>query len=174
MTLLVALSLLACRVPECTDNTGCPATEACVRGRCKQVDCLSSKTCDIGQYCSEDTWSCVDGCQYDSDCLEVDRCDPLTKTCVPRSCQDTATDCPAGERCDQSSGQCYEDPAPHCAPCTSTQQCGNLGQCFGFTSHSGYCLLYCNPEDAQACPAGYSCSLVSDGNYYCVGFCPLM
>jgi len=173
--LLVTLAILGCQpIAQCTDNTQCTGEEACIRGKCKPVDCLSSRECDIEQFCDPQAYTCVDGCQYNSDCHPTDRCDPTTLTCVPRQCRDTATDCPGGAFCDTDSGECYPDPDPDCARCSSSDQCGPTGTCYGWDSHGGYCFLTCNPEDAQACPAGYSCSLVNQAAYVCVGYCPLL
>lgn len=174
----LALALLTgCpNAPECTDNTFCLDQQACIDGKCKDVECLSSSECAIEQFCSPQTYTCEDGCQFNTDCYVTDRCDPDLQQCVTKSCRSTALDCPGGYRCDTATGQCYLDVAPHCERCSAPNQCGEGGGCYsiGGAGNVGYCFLACNPEAADACPAGYSCGATSNDMYVCIGYCPLL
>lgn len=174
--LVAVLALSACKpVQECTVHVECGSGEACVDGQCERADCLTSNDCPIETYCDQDTFTCEPGCEFSEDCLTADRCNTTTQTCVPRQCQDTQRDCESGEYCNISTGECYLDTGPNCQPCSNSGQCGPEAECFGFTgSNTGYCLTQCNPEAVEACPASFQCTYASDGNHYCVSWCPFL
>ncbi|MCB9664473.1 MAG: hypothetical protein H6732_10180 [Alphaproteobacteria bacterium] len=159
--------------PECTSTTECGDFQACVAGFCEDVDCRSSKDCGLETFCSLETHACEPGCATSDDCFVGDRCDPITSTCVQRTCANTQLDCALGERCDAATGTCQQDPAPHCKRCRRSDQCGPTGICAATSEFAttGHCFLECSPEAFDPCPAGLQCSGSPEGGFHCVGAC---
>jgi hypothetical protein len=164
-----ALALLTnCKgPPECGNNGDCSGLQACIAERCVEVNCLDSSRCAIEAYCETETYTCEPGCLTNDDCYAADRCDPTTRTCEPRGCADTALDCQPFERCNTMTAQCEEDPLPHCQPCASDATCQG-GEC-QYIAGGRYCLMECNPEAADPCPAGFQCT--GPEPYQCVANC---
>ncbi|MDP6934614.1 MAG: hypothetical protein QGG40_16950 [Myxococcota bacterium] len=181
----------------CIDEGDCSDGMACVNEECQTVDCLTSNQCGIGEFCNA-KYKCLEGCEEDGDCQAGANCE--SGTCVEYSCRSTQLDCSIGEFCDESSGDCYEDDAPHCEECDpyATSACGSSGDCWGFygsTCSPGgndcpsgstcemyawgvyYCLSYncyveCNPNEDDPCPRGYQCGDVTGlGDYVCYADC---
>lgn len=171
---LVGLLTLSCgqRGPTCVSDAACSDTQACLQGRCTEVECRADAQCPLETTCSLETYTCDSGCVTSDDCFVGDRCDVLTNTCVPRTCSDTQLDCEFGQRCDRDSGRCIQDPEPHCKRCFNDATCGEAGACGqlieGGTSR---CFLECVPEAFDPCPSGMQCTWTSEGLFRCVGFC---
>jgi hypothetical protein len=110
-----------CRPNNCTTFPDmCTATQSCVNGSCVSNPC-SGVTCDSGKYCLGGT--CVPSCS-DVTCATGQRC--RQGVCEPDPCSEH---CPFGEVCNDSSGQCIEDPCK-VRNCPSGQWCNpNDGQC---------------------------------------------
>ena len=53
------------------------------RGRC-----LTSLDCSFQQYCNT-TYSCIDGCESDTDCYSGEQCNKNTNTCESYGCRST-------------------------------------------------------------------------------------
>lgn len=172
----------------CVDNGDCEGIAVCNEvGICQAVECTQPDQCNLGFTC-DDTNTCVVGCSGDGDCLAGETCGGNNQ-CVPYGCRSTALDCTYGERCDVGSGQCVVDPAPHCqANCTvdfsgdscAAQSPGAVCACFEGDGFGGCaesaCLVQCNPATADACPRGYQCAQVFEGNTnsYCFADCPTL
>lgn len=179
LTTLLVLLVGSCQPPgpACTTTADCGEKQACIEEECEDVECLASAECPIEAYCHPETYTCEAGCLSSDDCLTGDRCDVLTSTCVPRSCQATQIDCELGERCNLQTGECERDPEPHCEPCNFPDECGPTGICAALTERGrGYCFLQCSPEAFDPCPAGLQCSFQQtgpdgDGEFHCVGLC---
>jgi hypothetical protein len=183
----------------CDNSADCPDGAICLdNGTCKVTECLDSPECKVEQYCNA-TFSCVDGCEADSDCNAGDACDTTTNTCVTYGCRDTQLDCNYGEICDTTSGTCNPDDQSHCETCSVTSpgnSCGNGSECVAFSStscrttsdcaqgelcdefttgrycHADYCLVRC--RDGDEAPRGFTCGDVfGDGSLTAfVGDCP--
>ncbi len=166
------LSLLACPATNvCTNHTQCNDGYGCIEGQCQTVECIVNTECPIESYCDGAKGECVAGCEHSDDCFMSDRCNLDTNVCESRTCIDTQTDCATGERCD--AGECSDDPLPHCEPCSSGAQCGGEGSCWFIGEGDGsYCFFPCNPESADACPAGFQCTGID--SFYCFSNCALI
>jgi len=164
--------LLACGGPSagvtpCVDNGQCSEGQACVQDTCVAVECTSSSSCDLGQYCNETSWTCVGGCGDDSDCAAGETCNTESKECEEYGCRTTQLDCEIGEFCetDESSqdfGECYEDTRDHCQTCDSGDRnaCSNNSDCWIFEVGDT-----CRGD--SDCPSGQSCDLMSDFSFRC-------
>lgn len=177
--LIAALQVSSCQAPgaTCTSTAECGATQACLKERCREVECRASGDCGIEAFCNLETYTCDAGCATSDDCLVGDRCDVPTSTCVARACTETQLDCDLGERCNPATARCEEDPEPYCKRCSSDQECGPTGVC-GRVTMSGQprCFLTCSPESFDPCPAGLQCSFQQtpdgqDDGFRCVGLC---
>ena len=171
-SLIVLFLLASCGPPklECNTTAACGTLEACILGKCTEVDCLNNTDCELEQACSLETYTCEQGCSTSEDCFVGDRCDAINGFCVPRKCTDTQLDCDFGERCDLERGRCVDDPAPHCEPCLDEFSCGNTGLCAS-TIEGAFCFLECSPEAFDPCPSGLQCTRTSEERHLCVGFC---
>ncbi len=159
--------LLACGasgsdVPDCIDHGECAEGQACIADVCLDVDCMASSSCDIGQYCNPDSFSCVDGCLEDEDCRAGEVCESDTRTCESYGCRSTELDCPVGTSCNVSTGECIA--ASACGGCNvnNVNSCQGGGRgtsqyCLPYDDISvGYCFPECNRSD-DSCPAGFYC-----------------
>lgn len=96
--------------PKCTVQTQadvCSAGQRCVEEKC--VECASDSECNAGLICDA-AGKCAsrnDQCYTDRDCPVPLVCNPLTRTCLPRSppCS-SDDDCASNERCEVTSGRC--------------------------------------------------------------------
>lgn len=185
---------------ECLDNAMCPAGEVCFNGSCRTAECTTSDTCGVGQYCDPRGYVCKAGCLQDGDCQAGQECDRDNKVCVERACRTTELDCAVGEFCDATSGECYEADPPVCqktcdvaatssgcptgtrcevttitTTCSTDSSCPAGYRCDLFTDgnkycHQDFCLSTCNANDADACPAGFSC-IQGSFSSVCYGDC---
>ena len=123
---------------------------------------------------------------FGCECVEPADCD--SGYCVPASggtsiCTDTCIEeCPEGFLCKPVPGPdvinvCTPQLDKLCAPCTSDEECGELGGvCLKDASGEGRCGRLCNEE--KACPGGYACEAietVEGETFQCVhesGECP--
>mgnify|MGYP000847631655 CR=1 FL=1 len=176
----------------CASAEDCPNDLQCIAEQCIDVQCTTSAECPFESYCDQQNYACVDGCREDGDCLSGDVCDAVSNTCVGSSCRDTELDCAYGQYCNTDTGECYDDTREHCKSCDVTatnNQCGS-GECFfyqgdtcnnsgdcddGYTCsnvpgygkicHADFCLMSCNPNQADACPRGFDCIDFGTGGY---------
>ena len=165
----------------CDNTTDCPEGSICLGDTCKVAECTDSVECEMEQYCNA-AFSCVPGCNADSDCSAGFECDTTSNTCVEYGCRDTDLDCNYGEICDTTSGTCNYDDRGHCETCSITQpnSCGGNAECVAFSStpcqttadceqgeicdqfttgrycHADYCLIKCDPS-ADDAPRGFTC-----------------
>lgn len=189
---------------ECATRDDCEGDLQCIDARCVEVQCTTSADCPFETYCDIASYACVDGCQDDEDCLAGDTCDETSRVCVSAQCEDTQIDCAVGQLCDAASGDCVEDTRPHCGSCDATRGGGNQcpgGECVAFAGqscvtaadcdpgqscdtfagsgklcHSDFCLMSCNPNVDNACPAGFSCQQIYSNSTatYCVADCEFL
>lgn len=204
--LLLALGLAACSKSvdtatqgECAGTADCPDGLQCIDAACVEVQCTTSGDCGFESYCDLASYSCLDGCLEDSDCLAGDDCDEVARTCVSAGCTDTQLDCQIGEVCDRVAGQCVEDTRDHCSPCdvTSNNQnqcpggecfffdggtCQNASDCdpgyvcsnvpgYGKICHADFCFMSCNVNVEESCPRGFECAEVSGTLSVCSADC---
>lgn len=147
-------------------SSGCQAAADCPgqicdfsRGLC--IDCFNDGDCFAdAPRCNASINQCVD-CLSDGDCIGTSTCDLTTNTCTGGGCS-IATDCPAGEVCQNS--VCVDpcDPNP----------CGDPNQPFcipdsGFTE--GYRCAGCQEVP---CPGNQACVAFDTAAYGCVPGCP--
>ncbi|NYZ77548.1 right-handed parallel beta-helix repeat-containing protein, partial [Candidatus Micrarchaeota archaeon] len=89
--------------PECTDNGGCPANEACIAQECAPVSC----TCGVVQ-----EHACISyECCADSDCTADEYCSE--HACAAKQVEPECTsdaDCASGQECKEQT--CVEKAAP--------------------------------------------------------------
>lgn len=94
---------------ECRDARDCEEGQSCsTPGRTSNLcgigpQDLCRDGCGADQYCRYfeegcGEYSCVDRCDDDGACGADEACDPATRECVPRACDDGYT-CPEGTRC---------------------------------------------------------------------------
>ena len=55
---------------------------------CQEAECLTSLDCSFQQYCNT-TYSCIDGCESDTDCYSGEQCNKDTNTCESYGCRST-------------------------------------------------------------------------------------
>ncbi len=207
----LGLSLAACNKStggtpegECAGPEDCGAGLQCIDAQCIEVQCTTSADCPFEAYCDNGNYTCVDGCQDDTDCLAGDSCDDTARACVSAQCDDTQLDCEVGQLCDAGTGDCVDDSRPHCGTCDATRGGGNQcpgGECVAFAGqscntaadcdpgqacdtftgsgklcHSDFCLMSCNDAVDNACPAGFSCQQIYSTSTatYCVADCEFL
>lgn len=159
---LLAFALLAlagCR-KECEQNLNCPASEICTDGKCVMRACADSNTCPMEHFCSDESGTCVAGCQSDRDCYPYHRCNDEGR-CVENDCRNTALDCAVGQFCNELTGECYDSGGAYCAACDIDDDCGGTNWCLDIGAPSGqrYCLVDCSL--GQECPRGYQCTTIT-------------
>ncbi len=158
LLLLLALGCLEEATPvECIDHGECEAAQACIAQTCQEVQCLDSSSCNLDEYCDTETFACRIGCLSDDDCGASQTCS--AGSCEDQSCRSSDLDCPVGEFCDESSGECVTQ-GQWCVDCsTNPSVCGDQGTCLMFQGQEpseAVCYNYC---DSNAdCPAGFSCT----------------
>ena len=175
----------------CFDNGDCNdeaaegqeiGLEACVDGECKDVDCLSSADCVVGQYCDTEgaDFACREGCLESSDCFAGQECNE--GVCETYGCRSTILDCDFNEICNESSGECEEAPGLQCTGCDpagnyrddqgtmntcddtigGNQLCGGDGTVCAGDEVEAICWIGCEaPGEPDQCPAGFSCGFAS-------------
>jgi len=155
---------------ECSEDSPCPFGATCQEGQCVSARCANSGQCGMEQHCEQG--ACVAGCGEDADCYPGDACDETTGQCVNDPCTDQHRDCAFKEFCNGASGECYEASGYYCRSCNDDDDCGAEGNhCYG-----DYCLVGCT-RDAD-CPAGFYCYGFVDnsGNiqyYQCFTVCDM-
>lgn len=182
-TSLFVAALVGCGgdsdTPECIDNGYCAEGQACVDDVCEDVECLTSAICDVGEYCNDQTYSCVDGCVESADCVAGETCNTDTRTCEAYGCRNTELDCPVGSTCNEGTGEC--DEAHVCDSCNAN----NVNSCQTPGTES-YCLVWDDPAEGWCfpvcganglCPSGFYCYKdvqVELGNTVdvCIADCP--
>lgn len=164
----------ACEKVPKPDGTACSDIDKCTYGECQKGACSPGerRDCDDGRACTFDdclpSLGCVhypDGCPCETHadcddgnrCTTEERCDLLTKTCLPGDpvdCSEHDDICIVG-KCFPSSGGCYEEPKEVGTPCddqkicTESDACDETGECVGEVKMcpSPQCVLRaCNPE----------------------------
>ena len=164
--LLFTACSTATRAPQCVDNGQCDEGQACQEGTCIVAECLNSSECALGEFCSPKHFSCKPGCMDNTDCFAGEECDVDSRTCVAYGCRSTELDCAAGEFCDtdpnsNTYGECYKDNVNHCKTCDiDRNNCPTGMECF-ISELGDSCWT------DQDCPAGQTCDLMSDFNFYC-------
>lgn len=148
---MIALLWLACRGPACVSTADCGFGETCDAGTCEGRNCATSAQCGMETYCAEDG-HCLPGCALDTDCLAGDSCD--AGVCTENSCVDTRVDCGYREHC--TDGSCVDAGEPHCAACTTDDECGAANLCWV----GEWCAVDCS--DGSECPGGFECLEVTD------------
>ena len=163
---------------ECVDNGDCNGTsEACLENSCVEVDCLSSASCELQQFCDE-TYTCASGCSEDTDCLAGEDC--VDGTCEAYGCRNTQLDCEFGEICNENTGNCQPASGLHCDTCdywSTFGICSGSAACVPFDEFASesYCLETCNPNASNQCPRGFEClDIYGDGSNYCFAWCPTL
>lgn len=168
----------------CVDDGDCDGIAVCNEvGLCQQVECTMPEHCNLGYTCGDEN-SCVTGCSGDDDCFAGETCGSSGQ-CEAYGCRSTQLDCALGETCNTATGQCEVDPDPHCEQgCTATafgntceqQSPGAECACFDEDCIDTYCLVTCNPNDADPCPRGYSCAQVftNTTQNFCYADCELI
>jgi hypothetical protein len=169
--------------PECADDGECEGIAVCDTrtNLCREVECTSSSQCDLGSHCDAVEHACVPGCEGNEDCIAGETCN-FEHQCEPYGCRTTELDCHYGENC--VSGECVDNPDPHCAPAmtvSAQNMCVNAGgalACFDQACSQIYCLLPCSTSDADPCPRGTRCmqpfNPTDDNGFYCAGDCEFL
>lgn len=147
---LLTLLIVACSSEErlatvCVSDDECPANFACESGRCvcrSDASCQANETCNMAGFCQARV-----GCETSLDCPEGQFCDRTTGNCLDR---DRCTDdlqCDLGEVCDLVRFECVPG-------CREVGDCplGDVCLCPGTQ------LPKCDP-DSQSCPEGSTCAL---------------
>ena len=134
----ITTSLLCCLLMSCTIDSGskmpvggnsCANSADCQEGflcleagegikECQEAECLTSIDCSFQQYCSS-TYSCIEGCESDTDCYSGEMCNKNTNTCESYGCRSTDLDCEIGEFCNVPTGTCIQDTVDRCSLCTT-------------------------------------------------------
>lgn len=208
LVLALALGLAGCSKTadtgaqaECASTEDCADGLQCIDAQCIEVQCTTSSDCPFESYCDTSSYTCLDGCLQDNDCLAGDICDEVARSCVEAECVDTQLDCEVGQLCDPNSGSCVDDTRGHCGQCdyfaTGNQcpggdcwyfelgeKCNNDGQCdpgwscdrmgsYGKICHRDYCFMTCNENVPNSCPAGFACQQLFTNipTTYCVADC---
>jgi len=149
---VVVLSLIGaagcdpCLNNPCDDGVACNGTETCTASG-GQVECSAGTTveCTNGQTCTEPDGIC-DGCVDAADCDDGDLC--TTDTCdSDGSCTNDPIMCPAGETCDEATGDCLA------GNCTSDADCDDGDLC---TTDTCTADEICDNADVM-CAAGETC-----------------
>lgn len=197
----VTLVVVSCsgrrEITECYDSSQCSAEVgelvACIDAECETVECLATSDCALGQICDvEGGYQCVDGCNGDSDCPAGFSCTE-DGACEEYGCRSTLLDCDFGEFCNEFTGECEEDPAPHCTPCSEFSndidigdpfdscddtiagnfECGGAGAvCTTITVGDGLQLTpqpicYTPCQEEGDCPMGFVCTELTFQNPGC-------
>ncbi len=122
---------------------------------CSNSDCPENSACDTLQGYNV----CLSSCATREDCREGYDCLPSSAgdlVCMP-SC--TVLGCGSGERCDETSGDCYHDgPSIPGGACENSLECAMDGWCLQeerFGIQGGFCGVRC--DDSVSCPLDFSC-----------------
>lgn len=160
--------------PECVDNGECPAGNACITGKCKEVSCVSSADCNVQQFCNPE-YECQDGCEKTEDCEAGFTCNKDDHTCEGYGCRSTELDCAYGEFCNPETGECNTR-GSWCESCNENNlySCGDGAYCIPLTTNGdGYCWNYCDNDGD--CPRGFECSALGTGyENICFADCDFM
>lgn len=144
----VVAALTACSddklVGLCVEDADCPANFACVEGRCickSDASCQANEICNLAGFCQARV-----GCETSLDCPEGQFCDRTTGNCLDADRCTSDVQCPMGKVCNTVRFQCEDG-------CRSVADCplGAVCQC-----PSG--AQKCDPE-LQSCPEGSTCAL---------------
>jgi len=163
------------------DSDGCTVGDACVAGTCvagSAADCSDKDDqCNRGVCKSTGVDSFM--CEQDSSSLEGSTCDdgdPCTVAhCTSgvcsfgeavEGCCKVHEDCDTPlELCDGANNTCK---TVQCLPCEDDADCGVDGnQCLQLDSGK-YCVVACDPQDADKCPDKSDCSEVADDVFVCI------
>jgi hypothetical protein len=148
------------------DDVACTGNEArldaCGQAGWGRHNCVHGE--DAGVVCGE--VGCIDACPGDGET----RCNGVSvETCADYNADRCvewggARACAAGEQC--VGGTCEAQPAAQCADCTGVAGiCGAAQDCMGYRDRN---VFWCVPScDDVACPAGWDCRALADGNRYC-------
>lgn len=163
------------------DSDGCTVGDACVAGTCvagSAADCSDKDDqCNRGVCKSTGVDSFM--CEQDSSSLEGSTCDDGDPCTVAHcksgvcsfgeaveGCCKVHEDCDTPlELCDAENNTCK---AVQCLPCEDDADCGVDGnQCLQLDSGK-YCVVACDPQDADKCPDNSDCSEVADDVFVCI------
>lgn len=163
-----------CRAP-CTTNGDCEAPAICEdNGKCRipgtcqdRIDCPDAET-----YCDRASGQCTSGCEVDLDCGDAAKvCE--RGECVAKGCQHNYQ-CAFGQICNKATAACVPYPAsePYCTVCDPQSEqdpaCPGPNLCVTFQDDEGaalgdHCLVPCKDDPVDACPSGWSCQRIDDG-----------
>ncbi|MCK6574051.1 peptidoglycan DD-metalloendopeptidase family protein [Myxococcota bacterium] len=148
------------------DDVACTGDEArldaCGQAGWGRHNCVHGE--DAGVVCGD--VGCIDACPGAGET----RCNGASvETCADYNADHCvewggARACAAGEQC--VGGACDAQPAGQCADCTGVAGiCGAAQDCMGYRERN---VFWCVPScDDVACPAGWDCRALADGNQYC-------
>ncbi len=150
----------------CDDGLFCTKYDECLNGQCSG----SGETCPPGEYCDEDTDTCVD-CLTDADCDDGNDCtddaciagvcentnntDPCddglfcTKydECLNGQCSGSGDTCPPGQICVEDDDTCVD--------CLTDADCDDGNDCTDDTCAAGVCE---NTNNTDPCDDGLYCT----------------
>ena len=170
--------------PQCSSDEDCNQPwELCIKGICvpRFPDCYYDEDCPEGQYCEEDTQTCVDW-PVDGDTDDADNTDPDNVDPWDPDWPDTDPDWPDTDP-DRDNGDRDRDDTADPDPadrddqpvidCTSTGCLPEQGVCNPVTGNCEWCdppcetgescnytgtLWYCGNPCIPPCPDGFACS----------------
>jgi len=162
----------------CLDEGDCHtfdgSAQACLDGRCAQVDCLTSADCPFDSFCDAAAYDCEPGCIEDGDCAAGKAC--ADGFCAGHGCRDALLDCDFGEVCEE--GDCVRPPGAFCNACDPLSHawqyngpgncddvpvghslCGGSGSFCLTNATMDYCAIACDAQ--EECPNGSTCSVIT-------------
>ena len=149
--------LTACHEDVCSQNSDCPAGQACLNGSCA-LACTSNDACGAGKICHNG--ACIVGCATHADCGAGQFCSG--KSCMPGCVSDLG--CQTGFYCNTSSNQCISG-------CMSNANCATGYFCsFGICVQSGInCIVDVSCGSGMICESGACVSGCRDNTNCMVG-----
>jgi hypothetical protein len=171
-----------CTEVECIASTDCGIQQYCSSKRFECKDgCESDDDCIAGEQCDTDSHECKEyGCRDTQlDCPLGEFCDTTTGICYQDD-QDNCKTCEwlQSETC-AGGGICAiweltEDNCSRDSDCDDGLVCGDFTLYgLGKVCYNSFCLQQCDAGDDNACPRGYECAAVFEGDTqeYCYGDC---
>jgi hypothetical protein len=128
----------------CVEDTDCPENFACVEGRCickSDASCQPNELCNLAGFCQARV-----GCETSLDCPEGQFCDRTTGNCLDGNRCTSDLQCDIGQVCDTVRFQCVDG-------------CREVGDCqIGAVCVCPGGQQKCDPAK-QSCPEGSTCGL---------------